>query len=235
MMKNEATQKMHEMTFAQLAHFSLSNCIEDKVAVIEGLARYPLEGHTMSDFIALIFCTEGSLDLDLESTTHHMQQDDILFCSRQTTLRSMVPDGAFHGLALCISWEYAQRLFLRSTCLWNSIMQVRFHPLLHPKPHEQELLRAYHRLLVAKVKNYYYASHGDVDYIFQGFFHDFHQMIDRHAVRVMQHERRSLSSSRKEEIFKRFITLLKENHAREHFTAFYADALCVPPNTSPPS
>lgn len=55
MMKNEATQKTHEMTFAQLAHFSLSNCIEDKVAVIEGLARYPLEGHTMSDFIALIF------------------------------------------------------------------------------------------------------------------------------------------------------------------------------------
>lgn len=38
-----------------------------------------------------------------------------------------------------------------------------------------------------------------------------------------------LTSLRQEDLFKRFITLLKEKHSYEHFCSFYAKQLCVTP------
>ena len=98
--------------------------------------------------------------------------------------------------------------------------------MLQPKIEEQKLYLAYYRLFVAKLNCYCYAS--DIDCLFQGFFYDLYRMTDRHMMQKSQ-QKIFLTSLRQEDIFKRFITLLKEKHSYEHFCSFYAKQLCVTP------
>ncbi|MDO4180963.1 MAG: helix-turn-helix domain-containing protein [Bacteroidales bacterium] len=222
--------KMNEVSFRQLSAYSMTNCVEDKVVLIDSLSRLPFgkmkEGIIAADFIALLFCTEGYLEMNMDGRRYKLCKGDILFCSRGVVLYDIMMSTSCRGKILCLSWEYGQRLFLRSTCRWDSILQLRHNPLLRPNACEQELYRAYYQLFAAKLNCYCYAS--DIDCIFQSFFYDLYRMTDRYALQKSR-QKTSLTSFRQEDLFKRFITLLKENHSHEHFCSFYAEQLCVTP------
>lgn len=226
-MTNEVhLDKMNEVSFRQLSAYSMTNCVEDKVVLIDSLSRFPFGGAekdiVVTDFIALLFCTEGCLEMNMDGRRYRLGKGDILFCSRGVVLHDVVMSTSCKSKMLCLSWEYGQKLFLRSTCQWDSIMQLRHNPLLHPGACEQELYRAYYQLFAAKLDCYCYAS--DMDCIFQGFFYDLYRLTDRHA-----RQKPSTASFRQEDLFKRFITLLKEKHSHEHFCSYYAEQLCVTP------
>ena len=222
--------KINGISFRQLSEYSMTNCVEDKVVLIDNLSLFPFgkskEGIIMTDFIALLFCTKGHLEMNMDGRRYTLYKGDMMFCSQGVALYGIIMSSSCKGKALCLSWEYGQKLFLRSTCQWNSILQLRHNPLLQPKIEEQKLYLAYYRLFVAKLNCYCYAS--DIDCLFQGFFYDLYRMTDRHMMQKSQ-QKIFLTSLRQEDLFKRFITLLKEEHSYEHFCSFYAKQLCVTP------
>lgn len=207
----------------------------------------------MADFIALLFCTGGCLELDVDGRRHSLRQGDILFLGKGASLslhagkRASGMEGdalaggedmpqsrreageAFQGKALCVSWEYSQCLFLRNSCRWCSIAQIKGNPLLHPNRQDRQLFHAYYQLFAIKLRTYCYAPQDGIDCILQGFLHDFYLMLERYATPSPGHPGGEGCSYRKEELFKHFITLLKEEHAREHFVPYYAGRLCVTP------
>lgn len=229
-MNDSHLDKMNEISFRQLSAYSMTNCVEDKIVLIDNLSLFPFdaskEGNIVTDFVAIFFCTEGSLEMNLNGRRYTMGEGEILYGSQRATLCNVVMSSSCKGKVLCVSWEYGQMLFLRSACRWNCMLQLCNHPLLHPSVDELELYRAYYRLLVVKLNCYCYAS--DTDYIFQGFFYDFYRMIDRYFKQKVSQEI-PLNSIRQEDLFKRFITLLKENHSHEHTCSFYAGRICVTP------
>ena len=222
--------QMNEISFRQLSEYSMTNCVEDKVVLIDNLSLFPFgkskDGIIAADFIALLFCTKGYLEINMDGRHYTLSKGDILFCSQGVTLHGIIMSTSCQGKMLCLSWEYGQKLFLRSTCQWNSILQLRHNPLLQPNIEEQKLYQAYYQLFIAKLNCYCYAS--DIDCIFQGFFYDLYRMTERY---IMQKSRQNAlpTSLRQEDLFKRFITLLKEKHSHEHFCLFYAEQLCVTP------
>lgn len=228
MMNEVHLDKMNEVSFRQLSEYSMTNCVEDKVMLVDCLSRFPFggaeKGIVVTDFIALLFCTDGCLEMNMNGKRYLLCKGDILFCNRGVVLYDVIISTSCKGKMLCLSWEYGQKLFLRSTCQWNSILQLRCNPLLQPGIEEQELYRAYYQLFAAKLNCYCYAS--DIDCIFQGFFYDLYRMTDRYIMQKLQQKTFSISI-RQEELFKRFITLLKEKHCHEHFCSFYAEQLCV--------
>lgn len=230
-MKNgEHLDKMKEVSFRQLSTYSMTNCVEDKVMLVDNLSRLPLcrsgKGIVVADFIALLFCTEGYLEMDMDGKHYKLCKGDILYCSQGIALHDVVISTSCKGKMLCLSWEYGQKLFLRSTCQWNSILQLRHNPLLHLDIREQELYHIYYQLFAAKLNCCCYAS--DVDCIFQGFFYDLYKMVDRYA--MQKAVQKTLPASLcQEELFKRFITLLKEKADQKHFCSFYAEQLCITP------
>ena len=219
---------MNQVSFRQLSTYSMTNCVEDKVLLVDSLSPFPFDGAGKSivfaDFIALLFCTDGGLEMNMDGKCYQLGKGDILFCNRGVVLHDVRMPTACKGKVLCLSWEYGQTLFLRSTCQWDSILLLRHNPLLHPNACEQELYRAYYQLLAAKLNCDCYAS--DMDCIFQGLFYDLYRMTDRHASQKSR-QKTPPTSLRQEDLFKRFITLLKEKHSREHFCLFYAEQLCV--------
>lgn len=51
--------KINGISFRQLSEYSMTNCVEDKVVLIDNLSLFPFgkskEGIIMTDFIALLF------------------------------------------------------------------------------------------------------------------------------------------------------------------------------------
>lgn len=215
-----------EIAFRQLSKYSMTNGIEDKAVLINNLREiYVTRQMVLKDFIALLFCTEGRLELDMDGSLHTLNKGDVLFCPKGACLHDVMQSLSFKGKALCVAWGYAQTLFMRSTCQWDSILQLRHYPLLHPQGCEQELFYAYYHLFLAKVDCQSYAA--DIDYIFQGFFYDLYRVIDRHVLREPQ--QRKYRMLRQEKLCKQFLALLKEECCREHSCTYYADRLCVTP------
>lgn len=223
-------EKMNKVSFQQLSVYSMTNCVEDKVVLVDNLSIFPFgrskEGIIVADFIALLFCTEGHLEMNMDGRRYTLCKGDILFCSQGVTLHGIIMSIPCKGKVLCLSWKYGQKLFLRSTCQWNSILQLRHNPLLQPNIDCQKLYQAYYQLFAAKLNCYCYAS--DIDCLFQGFFYDLYRMADRYIMQKSQ-QKAIPTSFRQEDLFKRFITLLKEKYSHEHFCSFYAEQLCVTP------
>ncbi|MGN0232984.1 MAG: helix-turn-helix domain-containing protein [Bacteroidaceae bacterium] len=220
--------KMYGMSFRQVSEYSVKNCLEEKVVLVDELARFPFgsesEGIIAADFIALLFCTRGQLDVNMDGRKHTLGKGDILFCSQGATLHGCEISTSCQGKVLCLSWEYGQTLFLRSTCQWNCILRLRHNPLLQLDVGERNLYRAYYQLFAEKLHCHSEAC--DMDCIFQSFFYDLYRMTERCI--VQKPEQWSYRTSiRQEEIFKRFITLLKET--QKHSCAYYAQQLCITP------
>lgn len=218
--------KVNRISFRQLSACSMTNCVEDKIVLVDGLFRFPFgeakESVVIADFIVLLFCTEGYFEVDMDGRHYRLCQGNILFCSQGVTLCDAMMSTACNGRMLCVSWEYAQKLFLRSTCQWDNILQLRHNPLLRPDICEQELYRAYYRLFSAKLNCHSYTN--GIDGIFQSLFYDLYRITERYAM-----QKSTPTSLRQEDLFKRFITLLKEKYSREHFCSYYAEQLCVTP------
>lgn len=231
MNKVNLDDKWSEVSFRQLSAYSMTNCVEDKVVLVDDLKQLPWnrtenEGIVATDFVALLFCTNGSMEMRMDGKHYRPGKGDILFCSQGAVLCDVQIPSSCQGKVLCLAWKYGQKLFLRSTCQWDSILQLRHNPLLHPDGNEQELYRAYYRLFAAKLKCYCYAN--DVDCIFQGLFYDLYRMADRYVMQKSRQKNPQVSL-RQEDLFKRFITLLKEKHTHERLCLYYADQLCVTP------
>lgn len=226
--KQSQTDVPLRICFRQLADYSLTNNIEDKVMLIDDLGRLRFNESMELDFIALLFCTQGNIELDINDEHYYVGTNDVLYCNHETLLYHISFTSGYKGKLLCISWEYAEKLLMRGTCRWESILHTKQYPLLHLQPREQQLIKAYYQLFAAKVESYYYTPQIDVDCIFLGFFQDFHQILIRYAGQ-WNNLRKNVISCRRDELFKRFIVLLKENFKQEHFLSFYADNLCVTP------
>lgn len=219
---------MGKIGFRQMARYSLTNCIENEVMLIDDLRELHFSEGMELDFIAFLFCTQGNMELDIDKEHYYVGRNDVLICRLGSTLHHVAIRPECEGKLLCVAREYAEKLLMRGTCRCESILHARQYPLLHLRAHERQLVEAYYRLFAVKVSHYYYSPQDDTECFFVGFFRDFQQIVMRYAGEWSKVENRCVTS-RKEELFKRFISLLKENYRQEHFLAFYADSLCVTP------
>ena len=217
-----------KIRFEQLACYSLTHSLEDKIMLIDDPGKLRLHEGMELDFIALLFCTQGHIELNINEEHYIAGANDVLYCNHRTLLHRISLTPGYKGKLLCVSWDYAEKLLMRGTCRWESILHTRQYPLLHLQPHELQLLRAYYRLFAVKAENRF-TLQGDADNILLGFFQDFHQIMARRAGNGTDFKKTNDLSSRKNELFKKFMVLLKENFRQEHFQSFYATHLYVTP------
>lgn len=217
-----------QICFRQLAGYSLTHTADDEVILVDDLSRLTFHRSVELDFIALLFCTQGYIELDINDAHYYVGSNDVLYCNHGALIHNLSFQPDTKGKLLCVSWKYAERLLMRGTCRWESVLHARQYPLFHLQPCEQQLFRAYHQLFAAKVDNYCHTPESGADGIFLDFFQDLHRMVARHAEQWSRRGR-SAASHRQDELFKLFMALLKDNYRQEHFLPFYADRLCVTP------
>ena len=216
-----------KICFRQLVEYSFAKNFEDKLALIDN-EELNICNNIEVDFIALLFCTHGNIELDINNEHYFMGTNDMFYCSYGTLLHHISLSSDCKAKLLCISAEYAKNLFMHGNCSWESFVYAKHYPLIYLRPNEQQLVRAYYQLFTAKGNSYCFdPSRNNVDCIFQSFFQDLNQLLIHYTKENKQNEKSI--SSRQDELFKQFMILLKENFKHEHTLSFYADRLCVSP------
>lgn len=216
-----------KICFRQLVEYSFVKNFEDKLALIDN-EELNICNNIEVDFIALLFCTHGNIELDINNEHYFMGTNDMFYCSYGTLLHHISLSNDCKAKLLCVSAEYAKNLFMRGNCSWESFVYAKHYPLFYLRPNELQLVRAYYQLFTAKGNSYSFdPSRNNVDCIFQSFFQDLNQLLIHYTKENKQNEKSI--SSRQDELFKQFMILLKENFKHEHTLSFYADRLCVSP------
>lgn len=86
--------KMNEVSFQKLSEYATSPCVVDKVLLVDNLSKTFFvgmgKGVIVSDFIALLFCTEGNLEIDMDGKHYQLHKGDILFCSQGVALCNII-------------------------------------------------------------------------------------------------------------------------------------------------
>lgn len=199
------------------------------------------EGHACAavDFIALCICTEGEMQVEVNARNFCVRASEILFLSRGWTTRLVQTSADCSGCLLCISWDYARRLFLHTGCDWDNVLHIMRRPLLRVGADRSHLFKAYAWLLADRLRQPRPSE--QTDFLLLSFFSDFYRLTDRaradSTAAAGDATRRGAMPSlpahrgtvRQQDLFKRFIALLQEHHRREHFCSFYASQLCVTP------
>lgn len=223
----QAAQAFSKICFRQLAGYSFAKTFEDKLALIDN-EELNVSDNVEVDFIALLFCTHGNIELDINNEHYYMGTNDMFYCSYGTLLHHISFSTGCRMKVLCVSAEYAKKLFMRGNCCWESVVYAKHYPLFYLRPNELQLVKAYYQLFTAKGNSYCFdPSRNNVDCIFQSFFQDLNQLLIHYTKENKQNEKSI--SSRQDELFKQFMILLKENFKHEHTLSFYADKLCVSP------
>lgn len=216
-----------KICFRQLVGYSFAKTFEDKLVLIDN-EELNVSDNIEVDFIALLFCTHGNIELDINNEHYFMGTNDMFYCSYGTLLHHVSLSSDCKAKLLCVSAEYAKNLFMRGNCSWESFVYAKHYPLFYLRPNELQLVRAYYQLFTAKGNSYGFdPSRNNVDCIFQSFFQDLNQLLI-HYTKDKKQNRKDISS-RQDELFKQFMILLKENFKHEHTLSFYADRLCVSP------
>lgn len=223
----QTTQAFSKICFRQLVGYSFAKTFEDKLVLIDN-EELNVSDNIEVDFIALLFCTHGNIELDINNEHYYMGTNDMFYCSYGTLLHHISLSNDCKAKLLCVSAEYAKNLFMRGNCSWESFVYAKHYPLFYLRPNELQLVRAYYQLFTAKGNSYSFdPSRNNVDCIFQSFFQDLNQLLIHYTKENKQNEKSI--SSRQDELFKQFMILLKENFKHEHTLSFYADRLCVSP------
>lgn len=223
----QTAQAFSKICFRQLVGYSFAKTFEDKLVLIDN-EELNVSDNIEVDFIALLFCTHGNIELDINNEHYYMGTNDMFYCSYGTLLHHISLSNDCKAKLLCVSAEYAKNLFMRGNCSWESFVYAKHYPLFYLRPNELQLVRAYYQLFTAKGNSYSFdPSRNNVDCIFQSFFQDLNQLLIHYTKENKQNEKSI--SSRQDELFKQFMILLKENFKHEHTLSFYADRLCVSP------
>ena len=173
------------------------------------------------NFLAFVFCLEGSLSLKLDGTTHELEAHDALFVSTNTVVSDIVHSADFICKIIVVTADFGLN-FINKT-IFDTITQMAENPVIRFTEDEMNLMVRYYELANYKIE------HPEVNYgketlveIFRCYALDLLSSISRHMA-----DRKMLRQADK--LFHRFIIMLAENRGVKRSVQSFADELYVTP------
>lgn len=191
----------------------------DNITSVPNLARV-----FKVNFIALVFCVKGELEVRLDSVLHRLCQHEALFV-RSSTVVDLVARTDDFSCKICAVTPDAGFNFISKT-LFNAAMQVHAHPVIHFTDNEVTLLHKYYELADFKLShaetNY---SRDSVKFLLRAYAYDLLNCVNSHLGQPRQ-----LDMLRQgDKLFRRFMALLADNTHCSRSVNWFADQLCVSP------
>lgn len=123
----------------------------DNITSVPNLARV-----FKVNFIAMVFCLQGELEVRLDSVLHRLCKHEALFV-RSSTVVDLVSRTDDFSCKICAVTPDAGFNLINKT-LFNAAMQVHAHPVIHFTDNEVTLLHKYYELADFKL------SHAETNY-----------------------------------------------------------------------
>lgn len=175
------------------------------------------------NFVAMLFCTSGSLSLKINSVDFHIEANDGLLIDMQSVVSDITHDNNMSCKIICISIERGVMFLTKS--VFEAFLRIRQNPVVHFTADEMLLMSHYYELALFKME------HPDVGSstkevmhtILRAYVIDLIANLTRHYS-----EGQNLSMMRQsDKIFHRFIMMLTTGNGVQRSVKDYANELCV--------
>ncbi|MBQ9219241.1 MAG: AraC family transcriptional regulator [Muribaculaceae bacterium] len=175
------------------------------------------------NFFAFVFCIEGQLSLNLDSSAFALKANDGLFVDTNTVVEGWKRSQDFKCVICAFNSEVAFNFVNRS--LFDAIMQVKQQPVVHFSEDEITLMVKYYELAKFKI------NHPELNFgketmigILRSYIYDILGNIGRHL--EMENDDMLRQGDK---LFRRFVLMLADGQRQGRSVKAYADELCVSP------
>jgi AraC-like DNA-binding protein len=173
------------------------------------------------NFLAFVFCLEGSLNLKLNGVAYVLEEHDALFVGTNTVVSEIEHSADFSCKIIVVTADFGLN-FINKT-IFEAITQMAENPVIKFTEDEMNLMMRYYELAIFKIE------HPGVNYgketlveIFRCYALDLLSSISRHI-----DDRRMLRQADK--LFHHFIIMLAENRGVKRSVQSFAEQLYVTP------
>lgn len=173
---------------------------------------------------SIIFCLEGSFEIEIDSVKHTVYKNNILAILPKQTIKYGRPSSDFDAHVTIISNNFAEARdgFKKTTSLFLSL---RNHPISGINEEDVNLLGTLYALLEKKIKDVKNLLRDlTIQYLVQAVFFEFCRLllenVDVQNCKYISH---------KDETFEKFLKLVENCHCKERDISFYATKLSLTP------
>lgn len=190
----------------------------DDITSIPGLMK-----QFQLNFIAYVMVLDGSLSLEINAVSHHLNKNSSLIIDRKMVINNITHSDDFRCLICAISTDVGFSFINKS--LMQSVMHILANPVIEMGQEDIDLMVKYYDLLVFKM------DHPDMNFgretmrdIIRCFAYDLLSNLNKH---LNQGNDDMLRQG--DRIFRRFMLMLADNTSVNRSVKSYADELCVSP------
>lgn len=177
------------------------------------------------NFVAMLFCTKGSISMKINSVPYTIQANDGLMVDMQSVVSDITHDQEMSCKIICISLEGGITFMTKS--VFEAFLRIKHNPVVHFTSDEMQLMSYYYELALFKMEHpdVGSASKESMHTILKAYVLDMIANLTRHYG-----EEPNLAMMRQgDKIFHKFIMLLTTGNGVQRSVKDYANELCVSP------
>jgi AraC-like DNA-binding protein len=175
------------------------------------------------NFVAMIFCTQGTLSVRVNSVKYDINANDGLLIDMQSVVSDISYDSEMSCKIICITLEGGITFMTKS--VFEAFLRVKQNPVVHFSDDEVELMSRYYELALFKMEHPTVGSSGK---------ETMHTILRAYVLDVIANLTSHYGEGDDEtimrqgdKIFHRFILMLAKSNGAQRSVKDYADELCV--------
>ena len=219
---NVASDNINEVTVSDILKITHPGYMNDAITLFETIENSPIRPYPVrADMAMLIICTDGWGEIEINLRTFRVERDNLLFVLPHQAVQIKEID-SIHFFAIAVSVKFMESVPNLRDKLLGRLLEVWEHPVVQLTGEERDSLKDFYDFFYKKMSwdgGYY--KNDIARGIAYSLLFEVGNIMHRLYVPSIN------KAARKDEILKRFLSLLSDNYNVSRSIDFYADKLCI--------
>lgn len=219
---NVASDNINEVTVSDILKITHPGYMNDAITLFETIENSPIRPYPVrADMAMLIICTDGWGEIEINLRTFRVERDNLLIVLPHQAVQIKEID-SIRFFAIAVSVKFMESVPNLRDKLLGRLLEVWEHPVVQLTGEERDSLKDFYDFFYKKMSRDggYYKND-----IARGIAYSLLFEVGNIMHRLYVPSKSK--TARKDEILKRFLSLLAENYNVSRSIDFYADKLCI--------
>ena len=219
---NVASDNINEVTVSDILKITHPGYMNDAITLFETIENSPIRPYPVrADMAMLIICTDGWGEIEINLRTFRVERDNLLFVLPHQAVQIKEID-SIHFFAIAVSVKFMESVPILRDKLLGRLLEVWEHPVVQLTGEERDSLKDFYDFFYKKMSRDGGCYKNDIARgIAYSLLFEVGNIMHRLYVPSIN------KAARKDEILKRFLSLLSDNYNVSRSIDFYADKLCI--------
>lgn len=207
--------------------------VNDDIVMVDDLKDIPYSNQTIRlECFLIIFCIEGSMQLDINYKTYLLQEGDVLV-GLPNTLISRTLISPHHKIRLGgLSTRFLQQIIKREKNTLHTVVHIHNNPVRRMEDtRDENIFQLYRNLIMKKIadKTPHCYHETVIRHLFSALFSELFGKLNQEISTAGMDEQDSGRMNQGDYILRRFMELLGKDEGMHRSVSYFADAMCYSP------